>query len=119
MSAGLNVFLTIMIVLSDTEAVRGGVMSDTGRVGVISGERVAILVIWAVAGCTGGDSEHPQARIKRETKKRRAGMFLIDAGRSFPYNKMVVIPVAQTSLPGITVTAGPAQGGGCRRLLMT
>jgi hypothetical protein len=45
MSAGLNVFLTIMIVLSDTEAVRGGVMRDTGRVGVISGERVAILVI--------------------------------------------------------------------------
>jgi hypothetical protein len=98
MSAGLNVFLTIMMVLSDTDAVREGVMSDTGRVRVISGEGVAIPVIGAVVGCAGGDSEHPLVKMKRETR-RSTGTFLIDACRSFPYNKMVVIPEARTSCP--------------------
>ena len=74
MSAGLNVFLTIVMELSDTEAVRGGVMSDTGRVRVISGEGVAIPVAGTVVGCAGGDSEHPQVRMKRETTRRSTGM---------------------------------------------
>jgi hypothetical protein len=91
--------LTIMMVLSDTEAVRVGVMSDTGRVRVIAGEVVAIPVVGTVAGCAGGDSEHPLVRRKREIMKRSTGMFLIDAGRSFPYNKMVVMPGPERLVP--------------------
>jgi hypothetical protein len=99
MSAGLNVFLTIMMVLSDTDAVRVGVMSDTGRVRVIAGTGVARPVVGAVVGCAGGDSEHPQVRMKREAMKRSTGTFLIDAGRSFPYNKMVVMPGPEGHIP--------------------
>jgi hypothetical protein len=91
-SAGLKAFLAIVMVLSDTDAVRGGVMSDTGRVRVRAGTGVARAVVGTIVGCAGGDSEHPQVRMKRETMKRSTGIFLIDAGRSFPYNKMVVMP---------------------------
>ena len=86
--AGLNVFFTIVMVLSDTEAVREGVRAGDGIV-VIAGEVVAGAVVGITVGCAGGVSEHPQVRMHRRAKMRSTGTGFIDAGRSFPYNKMM------------------------------
>ena len=111
MLAGLNVFFTIVMVLSDTEAVRSGVIMVVGRVVVITGKGVAVAVVTVTACCAGGDSEHPLVRRNRSAMRRRTGIDLIDAGQSFPYNKMVVVPEARVSSTCITVTAGPVSGG--------
>jgi hypothetical protein len=107
MFAGLNVFFTIVMVLSDTEAVRSGVIMVVGRVVVITGKGVAVAVVTEIAGCAGGDSVHPQVRTSRRAMRRSTGIDLIDAGRSFPYNKVVVPPEARVSHTCVTVPAGP------------
>jgi uncharacterized spore protein YtfJ len=108
MSAGLNVFLTMVMVLSETEAVRVGVITVVGSVVVITGKEVVIMLVGTTVGCAGGESEHPQVRMSRRARERSTGTDLIDAGRSFPYNKMVVVPEIQENrtcftAPGIPV----------------
>jgi hypothetical protein len=90
MSAGLNVFFTMVMVLSETEAVRVGVITVVGSVVVITGMGVAVTLVTVTAGCAGGESEHPQVRRSRRARVRSTRTDRIDAGRSFPYNKMVV-----------------------------
>jgi hypothetical protein len=87
-AAGLNVFFTIVMVLSDTEAVREGVIPGVGIV-VITGDGVARTLVGLAAGCAGGASEHPLVRMSRIATVRSTGTDLIDAGRSFPYNKVL------------------------------
>jgi hypothetical protein len=109
MSAGLNVFLTMVMVLSETEAVRVGVITGVGRVVVITGRGVAVTLVTVTAGCAGGDSEHPQVRRSRRVRVRvrSTGTDLIDDGRSFPYNKMVVVPEIRKNRTCVTGSAGP------------
>jgi hypothetical protein len=90
MSAGLNVFFTMVMVLSETEAVRVGVITVVGSVVVITGMGVAVTLVTVTAGCAGDESEHPQVRRSMRTRVRSTRTDRIDAGRSFPYNKMVV-----------------------------
>jgi hypothetical protein len=92
MSAGVNVFFTMVILLPETEAVRVSVITVVWGVVVITGKGVSVTLVTVTAGCTGGESEHPQVRMKRSAMVRSTGIDLIDAGRSFPYNKMVVVP---------------------------
>jgi hypothetical protein len=95
MFAGLNVFFTMVMVLSDTEAVLGRVITVAGRIVVDTGEGVAVALVTVPVGCTGGDSEHPQVSRSRKTMTRSTETILIDAGRSFPYNKMMAHQLAQ------------------------
>jgi hypothetical protein len=85
------------MVLSDTEGIRDGVITGVGRV-VITGEGVAGTLVGLTVGCAGGDSIHPQVRISSVAIARSTGMDLIDAGRSFPYNK-VMATVDRTAIP--------------------
>jgi hypothetical protein len=119
MVAGLKVFFSMMMVLSETEAVRGRVMTGVGRGVVISGEGVTGTLVGETAGCAGGDSEHPQERISRMAIVRSTGIDLINAGRRFPYNKVMAPLIARESRTCVTVPAGPASGEICRRLLMS
>jgi hypothetical protein len=99
MFAGLKVFFAMVMVLSDTEAVREGVPTGggEGRIVVITGRGVAVAVVGTAVGCAGGDTEHPQVRIRRKATRRSVRIDLIDDGRIFLYNKMVVPPEARTS----------------------
>jgi hypothetical protein len=99
------------MVLSDTEAVRSGVIIVVGRVVGITGKGVAVAVVTVIAGCAGGASEHPLVRRNRSAMRRSTGIDLIDAGRSFLYNKMMVPPEAWASYACITVPAGHVSGG--------
>jgi hypothetical protein len=83
MFAGLKVFFTIVMVLSDTEAVRVGVKTVVGGVVVITGEGVAGTLVGLAAGCAGGASEHPLVRISRMATARSTGTDLIDAKSEF------------------------------------
>jgi hypothetical protein len=94
MFAGLNVFFTMVMVLSDTEAVREGVTTGVGRIVVITGGGGTGALVGATVGCAGGDPEHPQVRMSRRAIMRSTRIDLIDAGRIFPYNKMMVLPEA-------------------------
>jgi hypothetical protein len=89
MFAGLKVFFSMVMVLSDTESVFGGVLPGGGRVVVIIGEGVTGALVGETVGCAGGDSVHPQVRRSRRAMVRSTGTDLIDAGRSFPYNKVM------------------------------
>jgi hypothetical protein len=95
MFAGMNEFFTMIIVLSDTEAVLGRVITVAGRIVVDTGEGVTVALVIITVGCTGGDSEHPQVKRSRMAMARSTGIDLIDAGRSFPYNKMMALQLAQ------------------------
>jgi hypothetical protein len=100
MFAGENVFFMMVMVLSDTEAVREGVTTGAGgveRIVVITGGGVAVTVVGTTVGCAGGDPEHPQVRMNRRAIMRSAEIDRIDAGRIFLYNKVVVPPEARTS----------------------
>jgi hypothetical protein len=60
---------------------RGVVITVEGFVGAI---------VTVTAGCAGGsDSEHPEVKMRRRVIRRSTGIVFIDAGRSFPYNKMM------------------------------
>jgi hypothetical protein len=85
--------------LSDTEAVREGVTTGggEGRILVITGRGVAVTIVGTTVGSAGGDPKHPQARIRRKAIRRSVRINLIDAGRIFLYNKVVVLPEARTS----------------------
>jgi len=89
MFAGLNVFFSMIIVLSDTDAVREGVPTGVGKVMGIPVEGLTGATAGVTAGCTGGDSEHPQMNINGRAIMRRSGTGLIDAGQIFPYNKLM------------------------------
>jgi hypothetical protein len=79
----------MVMVLSDTEAVREGVITVVEGIVVITGEGVNGALVGVTVGCAGGDSEHPQVRRSRRAIVRSTGIDLIDAGRSFPYNKVM------------------------------
>ena len=89
MFAGWKEFFTMVMVLSDTEAVRVGVKTGDGRVVVTGCEGIGGATVGVTTGCAGGDSEHPQVRRGRRAMRRSTGMGLIDAGRSFPYNNIM------------------------------
>lgn len=110
MFAGLNVFFSMVMVLSDTEVVREGVVTAV-RVVVRSVEGVNVAVVTGTVGCAGGDSEHPQVRRSSKAMRRSTGIDLIDAGLSFPYNKMMDYLIARASYTCVTVPAGPVLGG--------
>jgi hypothetical protein len=119
MVAGSNLFFVMLMVLSDTEAVRDGVITGVGRDVVIIGDGVTGTLVGETVGCAGGTSEHPQVKISRHVMSRSTEINLIDAGRSFPYKKVMAPLIARQSRPCVTVPAGPALRGGCRRLLMS
>jgi hypothetical protein len=79
----------MIMVLSDTDAVREGVTTVVGKVMVKPGEGVAGATAGVTAGGTGGDSEHPQMNINGRAIMRRSGTGLIDATQIFPYNKLM------------------------------
>jgi len=81
----------MVMVLSDTEAVRVGVIVVVGSVVVITGGGVGVTEVTVTTGSAGCESEHPLAMSRRDSA-RSTGTDLIDAGRSFPYNNMVVMP---------------------------
>jgi hypothetical protein len=89
MSAGLNVFFTIVMVLSDTDAVRSVVTTVRGEGVVTTGKGVPVAVVGVSDGGTAGDSEHPVVRRSMRAMTRSTGTDLIVAGRSFPYNKVM------------------------------
>jgi hypothetical protein len=97
--AGMNVFLTMAMVLSDTEAVRSGVTMVAGRIVVITVDGFVGAIVRVTAGCAGGDSEHPEVRMRRRVIRRSTGIDFIDAGRSFPYNKMMAHLISLASRP--------------------
>ena len=99
MFAGENVFFMMVMVLSDTEAVREGVTTGAGvgRVVVITGGGVVVTVVGTTVGCAGGEPEHPQVSMSRRAIMGSAEIDRIDAGRIFLYNKVVVPPEARTS----------------------
>jgi hypothetical protein len=87
--AGVNVFFTMIMVLSDTDAVREGVTTGVGKVMGKPGEGVAGATAGVTAGCAGGLSEHPQMNINERGIMRRRRTGLIDATQIFPYNKLM------------------------------
>lgn len=89
MFAGLNVFFWMIMVLSDTDAVREGVKTGVGNVTGIPGAGVGGATAGVAAGCTGGDSEHPQMNTNGRAIMRRSGTGLIDATQILPYNKLM------------------------------
>jgi hypothetical protein len=93
MFAGLNVFFWMIMVLSETDAVREGVTMGVGKGMDILGEGVAGATAGVTAGCPGGDSEHPQMNINERAIMRRSGTGFIDATQIFPYNKLMALPV--------------------------
>ena len=89
MFAGLNVFFWIIMVLSDTDAVREGVTTGVGKGTAMAGEGVTGATAGVTAGITGGVWEHPQMNINGRAIMRRSGAGLIDATQVFPYNKLM------------------------------
>lgn len=101
--AGLNVFFRMMIVLSETEVVRDGVMM-TGCGVVFTGDadtdcKVAAEVTGVTAGA-GGESVHPQERVRRRIARKTVTGFIY-AGQSCAYNKMTAMALHRRSFSGV------------------
>jgi hypothetical protein len=88
MFAGENVFLMMVMVLSETEAVREGVLTAKRDVGTTC-EGVAIAVDGGGGGGGGGVPVHPQVVMSRRIMTEIARMCFIDAGQIFPFNKVM------------------------------
>lgn len=79
----------MVMVLSDTEAVREGVVTGVGTGVVTAGDGVAVAPVGVTVGCAGSDSEHPLVRISRKAMIRGTSISFIKTGQSFPYNKVM------------------------------
>jgi hypothetical protein len=88
----------MVMVLSDTEAVCEGVATVVGSSVVTAGDEVAVALVGVTVGRAGGDSEHPQERMSRRVMISGTRIGFIDAGRSFPYNKVMAHLIAGVPL---------------------
>jgi hypothetical protein len=85
------------MVLSETDAVLSGKTTEVGKVMDETKEGVTGAIDGVTAGCAGGESEHPQMNMNGRARRRRSGTGFIDAGQSFPYNKVMERQIGRSS----------------------